>query len=83
MKNKIHIEIIKTTATLITTAFALIAGLAWNEAIKAIILQFLKSGDQIIGLLIYAIVVTVIAVSIAVVIGKTLAKVGIEEKKDE
>lgn len=36
MKN----QVMTTIATLITTAFGLIAALAWNEAIKAIIAQF-------------------------------------------
>ena len=31
MKNKMNIEIIKTIATLITTAFALVAGLTWKN----------------------------------------------------
>ena len=34
-------QVLQTIATLITTAFGLIAALAWNEAIKAIITQYL------------------------------------------
>jgi len=83
MKDKMHIEIIKTIATLITTAFALVAGLAWNEAIKAVITEFLKSGDAIIGLLIYAIIVTIIAVIVTLFIGHTLAKAGLEDEEDK
>ena len=79
MEDKVNIQIMKTTATLITTAFALVAGLAWNEAIKAVIAQFLKAGDEVIGLLIYAIIVTIIAVIITLFIGRTLAKAGIED----
>ena len=82
MKDKIHIQIIKTTSTLITTAFALVAGLAWNEAIKTVIAEFLESGDEVIGLLIYALIVTIIAVTVTVFLGKTLTKAGIE-KNDE
>lgn len=36
------LEVLKTMGTLITTAFGLIAALAWNEAIKALITQFFK-----------------------------------------
>jgi hypothetical protein len=37
----------------------------------------------VIGLLIYAIIVTTIAVTITLFIGRTLAKAGIEEKDDK
>lgn len=37
-------EVMKTIATLVTTAFGLIAALAWNEAIKAIIGCFSRRG---------------------------------------
>ena len=80
MDDKVHVQVIKTVATLITTAFALVAGLAWNEAIKAVITQFLKSGDEVIGLLIYAIIVTIIAVVATLLIGRTLARAGIENE---
>ena len=82
MKDKMRTEIIKTTATLITTAFALIAGLAWNEAIKAVIAQFLKSSDAVIGLLIYAIIVTILAVVVTLFLGKTLVKAGIDDSDE-
>jgi hypothetical protein len=81
LDDKVHVQVIKTVATLITTAFALVAGLAWNEAIKAVITQFLKSGDEVIGLLIYAIIVTIIAVVTTLFIGRTLAKAGIENEE--
>lgn len=83
MEEKAHTQIIKTVATLITTAFALVAGLAWNEAIKAVIAQFLKAGDEVIGLLIYAIIVTIIAVFVTLFLGRTLAKAGIENNDDK
>ena len=81
MDDKVHVQVIKTIATLITTAFALVAGLAWNEAIKAVIAQFLKSSDAVIGLLIYAIIVTIIAVVATLFIGRTLAKAGIKNEE--
>lgn len=55
-------QVLQTIATLITTAFGLIAALAWNEAIKAIILQFLPKGSDLTGLLIYAVVITIIEI---------------------
>jgi uncharacterized transporter YbjL len=78
MEDKVHVQLIKTVSTLITTAFALIAGLAWNEAIKAIITEFLDADSAVIGLIIYALIVTIIAVVVTLFIGKTLAKMNIE-----
>ncbi|KZX12713.1 DUF5654 family protein [Methanobrevibacter curvatus] len=78
MTDSVKVEILKTTATLITTAFALVAGLAWNEAIKAIISTFFKEGSAIPGYLTYAIIVTVIAVLVAVLFARSLGKLGIE-----
>ncbi len=70
--NNVKSEVMKTMATLITTAFGLIAALAWNEAIKAIILQYFPKGSGITGLLIYAFLVTIIAVVATIIIAKAI-----------
>jgi len=67
---------LETFAGLITAAFGLIAALAWNEAIKAIILEFFNAGSAITGLVIYAVIVTIIAVLATLIIARSLAKVG-------
>ncbi|AXV38448.1 MAG: hypothetical protein CIT01_09655 [Methanobacterium sp. BRmetb2] len=74
---------LETFAGLITAAFGLIAALAWNEAIKAIILEFFKAGNAITGLFIYAIIVTIIAVLATLIIARALSKVGAEVPKQE
>jgi uncharacterized membrane protein len=76
--NDIKVQILKTIATLITTAFALTAGLAWNTAIQEIIKEIFKEQSAVTGLLAYAIIVTVIAVLATVFIGRALGKIGIE-----
>lgn len=78
MADKIKIEILKTIGTLMTTAFAFIAGLAWNEAIQEVIKMFIDQGSAVIGLLIYAIIVTIIAVLATLFMGRLLGKAGIE-----
>ena len=78
MADNMKVQSLKTFGTLMTTAFAFIAGLAWNEAIRAIINEFLKSGSAVIGLLIYAVIVTIIAVVATLMIGRALGKAGIE-----
>lgn len=70
--NNVKSEVMKTIATLITTAFGLIAALAWNEAIKAIIAQFFQAGSGVTGLLIYAVLITIIAVIATLLIARTI-----------
>ncbi|MGC9516335.1 MAG: DUF5654 family protein [Methanomicrobiales archaeon] len=69
---------LETFAGLITAAFGLVAALAWNEAIKAVILELFKAGNAIIGLLVYAVIVTIIAVLATFIIARALSKVGAE-----
>lgn len=69
----------ETIATLVTTAFGLIAALAWNEAIKAIIVEFVGKGNGITGLLIYAIIITIIAVIATILIARLISKPAVQE----
>ncbi len=51
-------------------AFGVVAALAWNSAITALVKQIFGSGGQIISLFIYAIIITIIAVIVMVNLGK-------------
>ena len=59
-------DTVATSLKLFTSALTLVASLAWNEAIKAVIDATLKrwfpEGGGLVGTLIYAAVITVIAV---------------------
>lgn len=57
-------EITVKSLVFITTAFGLVAALAWNEAIKALISHFFKRGNTVVSLFVYAVVVTILAVII-------------------
>ena len=70
--------VIKTIITLVTTAFGLIAGLAWNDAIQKLIESVMGAGDALTGLFIYAIVVTIIAVIVTILLARVAAKMGVE-----
>ncbi|BDZ68159.1 DUF5654 family protein [Methanobacterium ferruginis] len=72
-------QVLQTIATLLTTAFGLIAALAWNEAIKALILELVPKQDGLTGLFIYAIIITVIAVVATILIGRAIAKPAVQE----
>lgn len=71
-------QVAQTVATLMTTAFGLIAALAWNEAIKAIIIQYFQAGSGITGLLIYAVLITIIAVVATIIIARVIAKPAVQ-----
>ena len=70
--------VIKTIITLVTTAFGLVAGLAWNDAIQKLIESVMGAGDALTGLFIYAIVVTIIAVIVTILLARVAAKMGVE-----
>ncbi len=79
MADQVHKEVLKTISVLMTTAFAFVAGSAWNEAIQTLIKEFIgESGSAVSSMLIYAIVVTVIAVLVTLFIGRLVGKAGID-----
>jgi uncharacterized membrane protein YidH (DUF202 family) len=72
-------EYIEVMAALITTAFALIAALAWQAAIQAIFVEVLGTSTSIPATLSYAIIVTIIAVLATIWIARVAAKAAGEE----
>lgn len=63
MKSKdFKIRVVETFAALITSAFGLVAALAWNETIKKGVAMLFDSGDDFWGLMVYAILVTMLAI---------------------
>jgi hypothetical protein len=62
--------------TLAAAALGLVAALAWNEAIKALIRKVLGEDDSLAGLFIYAILATAIAVIVLLILGNAAARVG-------
>lgn len=59
-----------TMIGLATVAFGLLAAGAWNSFVKDLLGLFLKPGSGVIGELIYAIIVTVIALVVLQNLGK-------------
>ncbi len=72
-------EYLKVTAGLVTTAFAFVAGLAWNQAIQSIFIYFLGTPNSIPANLVYAIVITIIAVLVTVWIARAASRAAGEE----
>ncbi|MDR3205910.1 MAG: DUF5654 family protein [Candidatus Methanoplasma sp.] len=77
------VQVLQVTASLITAAFALVAALAWNEAIKDAIAEVFSSGDALMGEFIYAIIVTVLAVAASVLIARALSKAKASLKEND
>lgn len=67
-------EVVDKFAALITAAFGLVAALAWNGAILAIFKKIFGTTEGIVSMLIYAVIVTLIAVFVTIWIGKKAEK---------
>lgn len=70
MKN----EVIDKIAALVTAAFGLVAALAWNGAILAIFKKVFGTAEGLLSMIIYAVVVTIIAVFATIWVGKAAEK---------
>ena len=71
-------EILKQMLVLSTSAFGLVAALAWNEFIKELISSYLQpligGSSGLISLLIYAVLVTLLAVFVTYSLTKLVKK---------
>jgi len=67
---------LQTMITLASASLGLVAALAWNEAIRATLIEVLGEGDDLVGLYTYAILATAIAVIVVVVLGIAAARIG-------
>jgi hypothetical protein len=67
--------ILQTMIALASASLGLVAALAWNEAIKATLAR-LGLGDSLAGLYTYAILATLIAVIVLLMLGRVAARIG-------
>ena len=67
-------EVTDKIAALVTAAFGLVAALAWNDAIKAIFAAIFGERGSIAAMIIYAVLVTVLAVIATIWVGRAAAK---------
>lgn len=71
---KITLEVITQMLTLATSGFGLVAALAWNSLIQEIVNNYIKkilpNGSGITSLLIYAVIVTILAVTVTMNLAK-------------
>ncbi len=67
-RKRLHLLILKQMLTLVASGFGLVAALAWNSVIQEFVTTrikpFLPNGSGLISLIIYAVIITVIAVTV-------------------
>jgi Flp pilus assembly pilin Flp len=68
--------VLQSMIALSSAALGLVAALAWNDAIKETIKQFLGSDESLASKYTYAVLATIIAVVVVVILARIAAKVG-------
>ena len=76
MKPPERFSYLATMISLASAAFGVVAALAWNAAITALFKQIFGPATGIVGLFVYAIVVTIIAVIVMVNLAHAAEKTG-------
>jgi len=87
MDDETKLQFVTTFTALITAAFGLVAALAWNDAIKKAIGKLFENypDSELLGLFIYAILVTILAVIMIIFITRSSKKLSdkIKTEKNE
>ena len=69
------VQLLETFASLITAAFGLVAALAWNDTIKlAVKMLFPTDSGEVYSMIVYALIVTILAVIMTLFISRSLSK---------
>lgn len=68
--------VLQTVITLASAALGLVAALAWNDAIKETMKQVLGENEGLAALYTYAVLATIIAIVVVIILGSLAAKVG-------
>lgn len=84
---KLTIEIVRQMLTLATAGFGLVAALGWNSLIQTLVDDYIKkwlpTNGKITTQLVYAIIVTVLAVFVTYQLSKVLRRLEAKEEKKE
>jgi hypothetical protein len=76
---QLRVEVMRQMLTLATSGFGLVAALAWNNVIQEFVnnyvKKFLPNGSGIWSLLIYALVITFLAVFVTYQLSKVLERI--------
>lgn len=80
---ELRAEAVGTFSTLITSAFGLVAAFAWNDVVKRAIERYIAPGQGLKSSMIYAILVTLLAVVASFQLGKLSARYKIESEEND
>ncbi|MDR2698628.1 MAG: DUF5654 family protein [Candidatus Methanoplasma sp.] len=83
MQTDTKLQFVTTFSALITAAFGLVAALAWNDAIQTAVKMFFNSDNEIWGKLIYAVLVTILAVVMVILISRSAKKLSDQIKAEK
>lgn len=72
--------VVQTIITLASASLGFVAALAWNAAIQATLKQILGVDDSLVGLYTYAILATLIAVVVLLLLARLSSKIGGESQ---
>lgn len=77
-QHTLHLMVVKQMLTLATSGFGLVAALAWNSVIQEFVATqikpYLPAGSGLTSLILYAIIVTVLAVVVTLQLSKLIEK---------
>lgn len=76
-QKRLHIELVRQLLTLATAGFGLVAALAWNSLIQEAVNTYIKPyfpNGSLVSLLVYALIVTSLAVFITYQLSKILQR---------
>jgi len=75
-RKSLTIEVMRQMLTLATSGFGLVAALAWNNLVQELVSNYIKpffaGGSSTVSLLIYAVIITVLAVFVTYQLSKIL-----------
>lgn len=77
LNKSLHLAVLKQMLTLATSGFGLAAALAWNNTIQELINVYIKPYlpySGLVSLLLYAVLITVIAVIVTINLSKLIEK---------
>ncbi len=76
MSKKYAQLILQSMITLASASLGLVAALAWNDAIKATIKKIFEADDNLAGLYTYALLATIIAVLVVLILTRVASRIG-------
>ncbi len=68
----LKVQVLDKIGALVTAAFGLVAALAWNGAIIAIFKEIFGEAESIGPMLMYAILVTIVAVILTIIVARAI-----------